>query len=300
MGTRQAELLIYVQGCRAAKMDGSACGRPVNKPHIHCHQHGATPTILPPEAVANWGLDDRHDHYIVLDDGPAHRHREPVAVAAPPPPPAVVYHSTQTVHARSVNQSFLDGADVLLRTPPVDESYAIGLLAPLWKISLWGVRGHIQQLCANRNRIAHLQFKELFCAAMAVVREHPQRQLLLDRLREELGEGIGYCLQGNMARLVNAFSGIVDGVRVGVSAREQLQAAMAAIAAGGGATGEKAAKARATLRELEVPEAEWAAWLDAFEDDSPAPATEKEGTAVAVAAPSAPPVLEDGDPVELT
>jgi hypothetical protein len=49
------------------------------------------------------------------------------------------------------------------------------------------------------------------------------------RLWQEIAEGMGLCFTGRMSRLVNAFSGFVEGVKIGISQREQLQSRAQAI-----------------------------------------------------------------------
>jgi hypothetical protein len=57
------------------------------------------------------------------------------------------------------------------------------------------------------------------------------RDLLRARLREEIEEGFGMCFTGRVTRLFNALHGVVDGVHLGISDREALQARISRILA---------------------------------------------------------------------
>ena len=83
--------------------------------------------------------------------------------------------------------------------------------------------------CTSVHSHMNVTFEELLAAVWAVVEAHPFRDTLRDRLREELLDAADICFTGRMTRLVNALQGLVDGVHVGVSAREQLQARVAAV-----------------------------------------------------------------------
>jgi hypothetical protein len=195
----------------------------------------------------------------------------PVALAAAPT--STVYASSQTVHQSSINDAFLKGARILetsVREPmPIED--AMDLAFPSWRHR--DIATHVHELCENNHLIGGFRFKVLFCCAMARIRDSPHKDLLLTRLREEMNDGRGYCLQGNMCRLVNTFSNIEAGIVVGVSSSEQLQAAMSAIqnnrALRTGAAKRKAALA--SLEELQVPEDQRAVWLDAFDDETDPP-----------------------------
>ena len=119
-------------------------------------------------------------------------------------------------------------------------------------------------------------FVALLDRVWLLAKHHEHREGICAVLRQELLDGRHVCTTGRFTRVINALSGFVDGVGVGVSESEQLQNAVvaaldaAAKATGGAGHGDAfAAKARelvrATLVELKVPEAQWDAWLDAVE-----------------------------------
>jgi hypothetical protein len=198
-----------------------------------------------------------HNHHIVAE------REQPVTIRQAP-----IYNNPQTVHTSAVNRTAMAGARRILQEPGIPLQEAIRCLMPWWKIWRSDLKKHVINLCARPERIGGMTFSEVFCSAMGIVAREPdrvRRKLMMTRLYTELTEGQGYCLQGNIARLVNAFTGILEGVQVGISEQEQQQAAMARIAnLEGRTTEQKQEAARAVLRELAIPEGQWDAWLDAM------------------------------------
>jgi len=90
------------------------------------------------------------------------------------------------------------------------------------------------------------------------------RNEICKRLWEEAVDGIELCCDGHISRLVSVLVGF-DASFMGVqSLGEAIQNRMAAIAAGTGTTEQKIAAAQAAFDEMEVPEEERGAWLEAF------------------------------------
>jgi hypothetical protein len=84
------------------------------------------------------------------------------------------------------------------------------------------------------------------------------------RLWQECHESVGMCCEGHLSRLGNVFVGFDDAFRPPVAFGEILQQTMSAIAALEIADEEKRERATAWFVEHAVPEAERAAWLEAF------------------------------------
>jgi hypothetical protein len=90
------------------------------------------------------------------------------------------------------------------------------------------------------------------------------RNEICKRLWEEAVDGLELCCDGHISRLVSVLVGF-DASFMGVqSLGEAIQNRMAAIAAGTGTTEQKIAAAQAAFDEMEVPEEERGAWLEAF------------------------------------
>ena len=86
------------------------------------------------------------------------------------------------------------------------------------------------------------------------------------------------CFTGRMTRLVNALQGIVEGVHVGVSGREQLQARVAVVMAHPDAPGSRDQLLAALDDAAAVlASGEREAWLSAFDDARLFCAKDKQG-----------------------
>ena len=90
------------------------------------------------------------------------------------------------------------------------------------------------------------------------------RRDLENTLFEECESGVGMCTQGHMARLSNVLVGYDDAYKPQVSTGEVLQQKMAAISQMDVHESEQRRMAGEVLRELNVPQEQHAAWLEAF------------------------------------
>ena len=107
-------------------------------------------------------------------------------------------------------------------------------------------------------------YKRTLDGLWALIKASDHKEELCERLKEELTESVGMCCEGHLSRLCNVLVGFDDAFTTVVSKGELLQQKMAAIAALEVTTRTKMMRAKKVLRELEIPVAEHAAWLDAF------------------------------------
>lgn len=285
--------------CQALCLDGMVCGRLINPPNIHCGKHGGNPIII--QGNIGYLLAEANRLRLLGREEPllnARRTPVPSAPSASDASDAIpvahnmefhgelldrsrpedVFKTSQTVHATPITQSAKTGLLALLAQAGhpdhfLSERASLNMIAsswPFWKIQRMWLRRHIKQLLANDYVIYDERFRNVFCAACTVIGKESgeRRQLMIDRVRQELTEGMGYCLQGNMTRLINAFSGLIDGVHIGLGDKEQLQIRMARIGAMNVPAEKKLALAREALKELMVPEDQQEAWLDAVADST--------------------------------
>lgn len=111
-----------------------------------------------------------------------------------------------------------------------------------------------------------ITFRKMLYHAVSVMETDPRGAEMWKRFFQEMEDGIGYCLHGNMTRLLNTFSGFFDDVMMPApKSTETLQTKIAAIALRDVSLEERQEAARGVLREEKVPEAEWAAWVDAID-----------------------------------
>ena len=79
---------------------------------------------------------------------------------------------------------------------------------------------------ADKHTILKLTYKKLFEKIWCVAINHPEKKDIIDRLKIELLDSIGFCFTGIMNRLVNSLVGFIDGVNVGISVKEEIQLSM--------------------------------------------------------------------------
>ena len=107
-------------------------------------------------------------------------------------------------------------------------------------------------------------YKRLLDGCVAYINASPHKDELWVRLLQEIDESVGMCCMGHITRLCNTFVGFDERFAAPVPVGELLQQRMSAIAAKDIETDAKIVEATAVLNELNVPEDERAAWLDAF------------------------------------
>ena len=110
-------------------------------------------------------------------------------------------------------------------------------------------------------------YKRALDGLYRTIRDTPQEEMrreLYKRAWEECLESVGMCCDGHISRLCNVLVGFDDAFAPPVPFGELLQARMSSIAAMEIETDEKVRQATAFFNEFAVPEAERAAWLDAF------------------------------------
>lgn len=100
-------------------------------------------------------------------------------------------------------------------------------------------------------------------AVVAYIEKHSEKKELYERVTQELTDNVGMCSQGNLSRICNILSGYLDGMQPPVSKTEIMQNKIAAIAMD--SEDNKIERAKAFMREIGMPEAEWDPWLEAIE-----------------------------------
>ena len=100
-------------------------------------------------------------------------------------------------------------------------------------------------------------------AVVAYIEKHKQKTELYERVTQELTDNVGMCSQGNLSRICNILSGYIDGIQPPVSKNEILQNKIASIA--GDSEDNKIERAKAYMKEIGIPQAEWGPWIEAVE-----------------------------------
>lgn len=174
----------------------------------------------------------------------------------------------QNVHTKEVNRQTSDAIRFLLETSVPEDQETVVELETAWaerpdrkKVlkDMWKWYG--METCVKQGDYL---YQRMLDGLWARIKAHKEREELTKRLWEEAFESVGTCCQGHLSRLANVLVGFTDEVKAEVPVGELLQTRMAAIAAKDIPVEQKVEEARAVCEELKVPEAERAAWLEAF------------------------------------
>ncbi len=92
------------------------------------------------------------------------------------------------------------------------------------------------------------------------IRNSPEKADMCRILKQELKDNIGMCAQGNLTRLCNVLAGYMDGIGPQESVAERLGRELPKLMD----DGERITKAKTLMKSLNIPETEWAPWLEAL------------------------------------
>jgi hypothetical protein len=247
-------------------------------------------TQVPPPPFDNTMIYDHND--IVYSRYTAERHFR-MGPPAFKSTAITVYNDAQNVHASSVQQSTNTSLEYILKYESKNQETLLPHLVikdihsayrrykakksllccflPWWLIPSLP----LEVWCNDRSihSIPGITYKTLLQQVWAIIQDHPERHELEMILCEELDASRDVCFTGRFTRTLNALSGFVEGVCVGISPREQMQNQIAKAIETCRNEFKDAdkfmvnAKERvsAILNEFSVGEHERDAWLDAIE-----------------------------------
>jgi hypothetical protein len=194
-----------------------------------------------------------------------------------------LYNDPHNVHARSVQKSTNESIEWLLRHGD-PEPYVFHHVKRQWKPKRWWsmnawrnyfmLRSALESLMCDPtiHSVHGITCKELLGCIWNVIKDHPNKQDILDIMADEVRESTMVCFTGKFTRILNSLNGFFDEVRVSISSKEQMQnrivQALKKVSdefRQGSTEYEIQGKAEvlAILKEFNVPEEEHEAWLDA-------------------------------------
>jgi hypothetical protein len=108
-------------------------------------------------------------------------------------------------------------------------------------------------------------YPRILDAVWQFIKNHDDKDCLVNTLKIELTDNVGMCQQGNLTRLCNILSGYMEGIQLRPLA-EQLGDLLPPLME---VPDEeiRLERARGVLRSLRVPDQEWDRWLDPLRDD---------------------------------
>jgi hypothetical protein len=269
---------IYVQKRNHPRFDNYA--------EIPLEERGEALHVLH-EAIAPFGLDPReivrvlHEQHAFVEELVVRARLNAIAAA----PVAEVVRDpeggidlrafaadTQSVHRSSVQNAAVRAIAVILRHPVADDQRTIQEIshnfatridfqASATQTSEMLHRRVVREMTQDYNLTSAFEhtYAEVLDHVWAFIRNHKEKQQLVVRLAQEVGEGIGMCSNGKMARLLNVLQGY-DETLVAAPPREAFQSAIARLMSN--PIGTREAAARALFAEYQIPTEEHAVWLE--------------------------------------
>jgi len=96
------------------------------------------------------------------------------------------------------------------------------------------------------------------------IKQSPHKSDLCRILEDEIVDSVGMCAQGNLSRICNVLSGYLDGIKIKESTSEILGRTFPLLM-DISEKRERLEKAKALLTEYNIPQEEWAAWIEPLE-----------------------------------
>jgi hypothetical protein len=188
-------------------------------------------------------------------------------LAAEPPKPALQQFAedNQNVHRKVVTDNTNTQTDKLLEVTVPTEQDTLAEIRTLFGKSrkVMSDMEHWYALTMCRKE-ADCLYKRTLDGLWAMIKASEHKDELCKRLKEELTESVGMCCEGHLSRLCNVLVGFDDAFTTVVSKGEMLQKKMAEIAGLDVTERTKKMRAKKILRELNIPVAQHADWLNAF------------------------------------
>lgn len=140
-----------------------------------------------------------------------------------------LYGNGQNVHSSAVQQSVSDSVTALKAVaegcPDLHDEWLKEFNA---EVKLSHVTNEWLQETTVHS-VHAMTMRELLRLTWRVIRTHESRDVLVKILRDEIVAGRKLCFTGRFSRVLNTFTGFVDGVAVQISDKEQLQGRVSAL-----------------------------------------------------------------------
>ena len=205
---------------------------------------------------------------------------EPVmeVIVLPPPPPRgldALARDPQNVHTQAVSAQTNASTEKLLEAIVPEDQQTEKSIVRAWVISVpcgWNrmlitIRDVNTWFTTKTCRAPDdALYRRMLRGLVAIINrtDEEQRAELYKRLWEECNESVGMCCEGHISRLCNVLVGFDDAFQPAIALGELMQQKMAAISGLDVPEEEKRRQANQWFDEHAVPEADRAAWLDAF------------------------------------
>jgi Leucine-rich repeat (LRR) protein len=180
-----------------------------------------------------------------------------------------LYENEQNVHDSTIQDSVRKAVGCLLSLHPEEPKITRGL-ADLYAARVGpdaseAIKNDL--ICTDLIGTSGATLYDLLERAFVVASLHQHSTELFSRVEQEVLDARNVCFTGRASRIINAFSGFVDGVHVRISPRAELHSRINVVMAK-----RDRASARVELKELlerfegEMPDEERDAWMQAFDE----------------------------------
>lgn len=169
----------------------------------------------------------------------------------------------QNVHTKEVTKQTTEAQEFLLKTPVPSSQNTLAELETAWANK--DAKKVLKDIDSfYKMDYSDYLYKRMLDGLWARIKSHPEKTELVQRLWEETSEAVTKCYQGHICRLGNVMVGFTEEVKAEVPLGELLQQKMAVIAAKDVGVLHKICEAWFLCEELNVPQEERSAWIDAF------------------------------------
>jgi hypothetical protein len=185
-----------------------------------------------------------------------------------------IANDSQSVHSVSATKSTNDGIFILEKQEVPSGQKTVDEIREAWSKKFnptqvdrliqdmkdWGSRPQVMDKKKNL-------YKSVLRGLWAKIKSFDDAELkaeLVKRLFEECSEALGMCADGHVGRLVNVLIGFDEQFKSNISPKEYFQNNMALIAKSEAPLVFKIDQAKKLMEELDIPQEERPAWLEAF------------------------------------
>ena len=181
----------------------------------------------------------------------------------------------QNVHTRIVVDETFKITDLIRKAAYVPEGYR-------WSTHIFSATPYAVAVACQLHPTVSVHLLAMYSADVAIyeieegiygkvldsvwqyIKNSPHKNDLCKILGDEIIDSVGMCAQGNLSRICNVLSGYLDGIEIKESTAETLGRMFPPLM-DITEKSERLEKAKKILMEYEVPQEEWAAWIEPLE-----------------------------------
>jgi hypothetical protein len=194
-----------------------------------------------------------------------------------------MFENKQTVHIQSINDSVSKSIKKILElTKNIEEYYNNNYIGEIlyefygvyiFRIFIYSYNiRQIEKMIKDKSIHSkmHITYNNLLVRVWQIIKNHPEKNNLIERLKNEIHDSFTYCFTGRINRLVNTLSGFVEGIKVTISEKEEVQNEIAIIIRNFGEKNISKENALKKINEVfngrNLDEKYKKSWIDALED----------------------------------